>query len=101
MKARFNPGDEVYIVTIYEGYTMVKVRIHSITEKNGSPYYNVFRLRSGKWEVEEVCPECVYATAQEAYNYCMDTLDASERPYVNSPSYAMDELPPADIKQKM
>lgn len=98
METRFKPGDEVYIVTVYEGYTMVKVRIHSITDKNGSPYYNVYRLRSGSWEVEEVCPDCVYATAKEAFDYCMNTLDASERPYVNPPKYAMEELPPADIK---
>ena len=98
METRFKPGDEVYIVTVWEGYTMVKVRIHSITMKNDSPYYNVFRLRSGNWEVEEVCPDCVYATAKEAYDYCMDTLESSERPFVNPPSYAMDELPPADVK---
>lgn len=98
MEIRFKPGDEVYIVTIYEGYTMVKVRIQSITMKNGSPYYNVFRLRSGKWETEEVCPDCVYGSAREAYDHCMETLDVSERLYVNGPSEALEELPPEDIK---
>lgn len=94
MEAKFKSGDEVYIVAIWEGYTAVKVRVADVVYKNGTPYYNVYRLRSGKWEVEEVCPECVYATAKEAFDYCMDTLDVSERPFVNPPSTALEELPP-------